>query len=184
MFYGLGMHRSGVLFCLVLVAPLVVGCAASDDRMMRHTHDHTFSSIGRAVAAARAAYDTYLATADQVSADGGAGVESLRPLVTDEQFVLEQAHADLLRLGGYSTHGSSTYDGVKLMQQFDYGLGVASVTIRVCLDTSQLRTIDARGYDITAGPPRRAYDVTFVTSDVPPFTLLLEGADPSEPSTC
>lgn len=178
------MHRSGVLLCLVLVATLVVGCAASSEGMMRHTHDHTFSSIDGSVKAARAAYDTYLEVSDRVSADGGSGVESLRPLVTAEQFVLEQAHADLLRLGGYSTRGYSTYDAVTLVQQFDYGVGVASVTIRVCLDTSQLHTIDARGYDITAGPSRRSYEVTFVTSDAPPFTLLLEGADPSEPSTC
>lgn len=178
------MHRLGVLLGMLVLAPLVVGCAASSDRMMRHTHDHTFSSIDRSVAAARAAYDAYLVASDRVSADGGVGVESLRPLVTEEQFVLEQAHADLLRLGGYSTRGYSTYDGVKLVQQFDYGPGVASVTLGVCLDTSELHTIDARGYDITAGASRHSYEVTFVTSDTPPFTLLLEGADPSEPSTC
>lgn len=178
------MHRSGVLFGLVLVAPLVVGCAASGTGMMRLTHDRTFSSVARSIEAAQRAYDAYLVASDRISADGGVGVDTLRPLVTDEQFVLEQAHADLLRLGGYSTRGYSTYDGVKLVQQFDYGPGVASVTLHVCLDTSRLHTLDARGYDITAGQSRRTYEVTFVTSDTPPFTLLLEGAEPSEPSTC
>lgn len=177
------MRHSGVLLVLTLLCTLLVGCAATRS-MVRHGHDHTFSSVGRAFGAAQSAFSQYLTVFDQVSAAGGLGVDRLRPLVTDEQFVLEQAHADLLRLGGFTAVGSSSYDGAQLLEHFDYGPGVASITMRVCIDTSQVRTIDARGYDLTAGAARRAHDVTFVTSDVPPFPLLLEGAEPSDPAAC
>jgi hypothetical protein len=149
------------------VVLLLAGCA-STGTMDRHGHSRP---VDRVVAA----YATYLGAFDTVSAAGGEGVGILQPLVTREQFVLERAHADLLRLGGYWTSGSSAFDTVTVL---------AALSIRVCLDTSRVRTFDASGTDITTGPPRRGYDVTFVTSETPPFALLLEGVEPSEHVTC
>ena len=151
----------------LLVVLLLVGCTATGDSR-RTLRPRPYDRVA-------AAYGAYLVVYDRVSAAGGEGVQALEPLVSPQQYVLERARADLLRLGGYSTRGHSIFETLATL---------ATLTIRVCLDTSHVRTFDASGTDITTGPTRRPYVITYVHSEVPPFTLLLEGVDPSEPPTC
>lgn len=167
----------------VVVVSILTGCSAAPS-LVRASHDSAFDSSAQALASARTAFTHYLDVRDQITADGGSGVERLAALVTPRQFEVEQAQSDLLRLGRYTTTGTTSFDEVTLAEEFDYGVGVASVTMRVCLDTTNVRTVDYRGWDVSPPAPRRLTEVTFVTASTPPFALLLEEVVPCEPAPC
>ncbi len=176
-----GVHRLGWVVIVSLVGVLS-GCSAPPT-FSRAGHDHAFDSATVAFSSARDAFARYLLVRDEVTASG-VSAEKLRSLVTPRQFEVEQAQLDLLRLGRYTTSGSTTFDTVTLSEQFDYGVGVASITMRLCLDTSQVHTVDYRGWEVPAPALRKLVDVTFVTASTPPFELLLEEVVPCEPATC
>lgn len=108
-----------------------------------------FESDEEALAAAEEAYGKYLAVSDEITTDGGRGVEKLEPLVTPELMAEEsETYSELLDLGIRVT-GETDFEAKQLQQVIDIGDGSARVLLYGCTDVSSTRVINASGKDVT-----------------------------------
>lgn len=111
--------------------------------------------------AAKSVYLQYLAVSDQISEDGGRGVEKLAPYVSATDLVREKQSALYLQAHGLKIVGAS-----RLLKFEAQSLRTASgrVTAYACVDFSQTKVLNRVGKDVT--PPSRADRQTSVAEFV------------------
>ncbi|THG28507.1 hypothetical protein [Naasia lichenicola] len=105
-----------------------------------------FASDEEALAAATAAYESYLEVSDQIAADGGADPTALKPLVSVEEYERQEQSFLGFTERGLHAEGSSQVDSERLEQA---NLVVGNVSIYLCLDVSEVRLMDDAGVDNT-----------------------------------
>ncbi|MGW9630211.1 hypothetical protein ACWGST_05870 [Agromyces sp. NPDC055520] len=137
-----------------------------------------FGSDEEALAAASKSYATYTATVDQLTQDGGADPERIRPVVADDYAAELLESLQRLSESGNHTTGATTFDQMKLVQRTEID-GAAEVTTYVCIDVSAVRVLSGAGADVTPSErtERRPLVATFVSSTQDPKELLPSGSE-------
>jgi hypothetical protein len=138
-----------ILACLLGCAALT-GCSPAATPAPSPTSTAIFASEDEALAAATAVYQQYLAVSDQVSAEGGASADRLKPFLVDAYWPIEKSSVERLRINGVHTDGNSTFDSAELVKISD---DMRLLTVRLCADVSNVRIVDSLGEEVT--PPDR-----------------------------
>jgi hypothetical protein len=121
-----------------------------------------FSSDAEALKAATDAYAAYLKVSDEISHDGGANPERIKPYVTHRE--LEKLVSDFKQLQAQDAHttGPSTFSKLRVGSYAG-----PSLQAYLCSDVSQVRVVNAAGQDVT--PSGR--------SDVLPLSVTFESTN-------
>jgi hypothetical protein len=130
---------------------LLAGCGGGDPIPTlppTPTATPIFASEEEALAAAEDAYAAYSEVSALIASEGGAGVERLDSLVTEEQFDNEFETAEYYRSRGVRALGESETTLFEL-QQVSESEGLAEVVVYVCVDVSRVSIVDASGSDVT-----------------------------------
>ncbi|MDQ0893417.1 hypothetical protein [Agromyces ramosus] len=137
-----------------------------------------FASDEEALAAAKAAYERYLATVDQLTQDGGQDPDRIRDAVADGYVEELLDSLKSLRESGNRTSGTTAYDSMEVLERHEDD-GVARVTVYVCLDVTGVRVLDANGADATpeGRDERRALQAFFESAAVGSEELLPSGSE-------
>lgn len=137
-----------------------------------------FASDEEALAAAEAAYGRYLEVVDQLTHDGGADQNRVNDVATSAYSHELLKSLERLRKSGNHTVGTTTYDGMRLVERTEAG-GVATVSTYVCLDVTDVRVIDAAGNDVTPAEraPRSPIQAHFESSPGDSTVLLPSGSE-------
>lgn len=131
-----------------------------------------FASDEEALAAAEAAYAAYLSEVDKVTQSGGVDEGELAQFVAPDYLAELVQSLAKLRESGNRTTGSSSYDGMRMLDQ--PGTTEALVRVYVCLDTSKVRVLGADGEDVTPEKkPTRLPIVASFTSREPGSSVLV-----------
>lgn len=136
------------LIAIPLIAIALAGCAAQQPTPQQNSvaeeQKPLFSSDEEALAAAQAAYATYLEVSDQIARDGGANPERLNGLVSSSMLESQfQTYSSVLK-SGLKAVGNSTFDHFAL-QKWDSN----SISNYVCLNVEQIRVVDSSNNDQT-----------------------------------
>jgi hypothetical protein len=103
-----------------------------------------FSSDEEALKAATDAYAAYLKVSDEISHDGGANPERIKPYVTTAAYKNLQPDFQALSKSGRHTQGGTTLRDPRLSQHTG-----TMVELFLCSDVSAVRIVDANGADVT-----------------------------------
>jgi len=145
---------------LVLAALVLSGCSQPPPRVVP-TSTPTFAPIfatdAEALAAARVAYDEYIAMSDTIGDEGGRSPERIAPFVTKAWLPHELRDSKELIVDGQRLTGSSRVTYLKYQSREQSAAGLASVHVYDCLDVSRSRLLDSNGHDIT---PKSRVDVS------------------------
>jgi len=165
------------------VALVVTGCVPSEPVVTPAETGATapiFATDEEALAAAVAAYDTYMRVSDQIGSDGGHGYERMEKLVTEDWYETEVEGFKGLIDSNRFLRGSAKFSNPKLQQVLEDPERGASVIVYMCLDLTESRTLDGSGNDVT--PEGRAehipIEVSFASSADDPIELLIAGVLP------
>lgn len=103
-----------------------------------------FASEAEALAAAEAAYASYLAMSDLIASEGGANPERIAPFVTEEWLVKELESFGSVQASGNKLMGSTSFAQMTIQTMTQEDLSVYA-----CLDVSDSRVVNAAGIDVT-----------------------------------
>jgi hypothetical protein len=102
-----------------------------------------FASADEALAAAKKAYEGYLAVSDAVARDGGRQPERFATVVTADWLPREEASAASLVESNRKQVGTTTADRLRL-EQFEQTGAQVYVALYACLDLSSVSFVDNR----------------------------------------
>ncbi|MBM7829405.1 hypothetical protein JOE59_000110 [Agromyces cerinus] len=157
------------------VALLLSGCAGgvptASPSPSADAAEPIFASDEEALAAAESGYSSHLALVDQVTASGGVDVSRLREVATSSYAENLTDSLGRLQESGTHTAGDTRFDSVGLIERFETE-GVATVSVYLCLDVTDVRVVDAGGQDVT--PPDRRNRA--------PIQVELESGSAAEPT--
>lgn len=147
---------------VVAIVALLAGCTPTDPVVTPRPEPSAtplFASEDEALAAATEAYAAYLAMSDQITSEGGANPERIKPFVSDELLENEIEGYSIYSERHLKTVGRTLFDGVRF-QQFD---SEGRVIIYLCSDAAGIRLIDESGTDVTPASrlDRQGFEVEF-----------------------
>jgi hypothetical protein len=108
-----------------------------------------FASAEDALAAAREAYDGYLAATDAMIRDGGRSPERISAWVTPNHYAIDVEIAKGWATSGLHRSGGRKVTAFELESVAEDGNGTVEVNVNVCVDISGTRQLDSSGRDIT-----------------------------------
>jgi hypothetical protein len=118
-----------------------------------------FSSDEEALKAATDAYAAYLKVSDEISHDGGANPERIKPYASGSALQLALKSAAQFRAANAHSVGATAFSGVRLQSAAEGGRRVA---IYACEDVSRVDVLDASGASIVK-PDRKTLSAFLVT---------------------
>jgi hypothetical protein len=136
------------LIAIPLIAIALAGCSAQQPAPQASTvtaeEKPLFATDEEALAAAQAAYAHYLEVSDQIARDGGANPESLKEVLSSQQYELEASSFKSYVSKQIHSTGQMSFDSLHIAS-----LGINNLSTYLCLDSSQSRVIDNAGIDVT-----------------------------------
>lgn len=137
-----------------------------------------FASDEEALAAAVKAYEAYSFASAEVAEEGGTHPERIDEFVSEEFAATVHDEMEALSAGGGHLKGRLSFDTVSLVERNE-GDGVATVSIYLCRDVSEVRAISSEGNDVTPGDrqERVASQAFFVSGPGQPTVLVVDGVD-------
>lgn len=166
--YGGGMRRWTLRSISVVLGVVgasgLAGCASSTfDKLPEASLTPTVAVVERGQAESRAKmlYLKYLEIGDEITSDGGSGVDQLAPLLTQRALSAEREAATYYISNSLHTRGEARLVAFRL-QQVDSKTGNSSAY--ACVDLSSVRLLNAKGKDVTPNsrPDRQTSLVRFV----------------------
>lgn len=149
LFYRGGVFRRRVAAIASLGVVILAGCGPVPEKHSASSSakpTSVFATKSEALSAARDAYEKYLRVTQQVSEDGGAGVQRLDRIVTPAELQAEVETAAYLKQHALRSVGPTVLVKFKL-QEADLATG--EVKAYACTDLSAVRVIDKAGADVT-----------------------------------
>jgi hypothetical protein len=151
---------------VVLAAGALAGCTSSHagaepTTTAKPTPTPIFTSDADALAAATETYVDYVRASDDIGHDGGAHPERIMPYVTPEGLKHEEEVAAKLASEHSRGYGYTKINNTTL-QSREESHGVATVTIYVCQDLSDVDVRDANGVSLVS--PDRANFIGYVST--------------------
>ncbi|HVX08317.1 hypothetical protein [Humibacter sp.] len=121
-----------------------------------------FSSDAEALKAATDAYAAYLKVSDEISHDGGANPERIKPYVTTHQYQRELKGFDSFRSKALHTTGSNTFDSMQIGN-----VSGTSIDAYVCFSSVNIHVLNDKGEDVTPSrdSPRIPFELAFDARD-------------------
>jgi hypothetical protein len=149
-------HPLGAALVLGAVAVILTGCTPSTPPPTS-TPTPTesapiFASDEEALAAAVEAYEAYLETSGEITADSGANPERIAPFVAESYLPEVLKSYQNFSRNSLRSSGTSSIDTVSLSQVTDRDGGI-EVQLHLCHDVTATRILNANGDDVT--PPDR-----------------------------
>lgn len=156
--------------CVVafLVSTSLVACGVLTALRPPPTGPHShFESDQAAKQAAMERLPRYFAAVDAVMRDGGMRPDRVYPYVTPRHRANLNAVFEQMRSFGQTVSGATVISDEELMDYAENLRGEARVDIRVCLDVSGLRMLDAMGEEKTPASryDRVPYEIRLTTSE-------------------
>jgi hypothetical protein len=127
-----------------------------------------FASDEEALAAAEEAYRAYQTVEDAIGHDGGAGLERLNTVATDEALESTNSSFASFREAGYRSVGETHFTDLVLQQYApNVAEGKGIVTAYVCLDVSDIDVLDKTETSVVSAsrPPRQPFELAFDLSE-------------------
>jgi hypothetical protein len=175
-------RAGGIVLGLALLL-WTAGCSY-EERPPAHTSGteserKIFASSDSALEAATTTYEAYFKVNDEISADGGAQPERIKPFVTADLEPLAVESYESLVANGLHTSGASKIRSTKLQQSTESS-GIATVVIYACVDISEVLVLDAANRNVTdeARLNHVSFVATFVSTEKSSPNLLLAKNDP------
>jgi hypothetical protein len=168
---------------VVVVAAMLAGCVPQPQHptpSAKPSVAPVFASDTAALAAAKKAYEGYLAASDAIGNDGGKDANRIAKWVTPKWLPKElNAYASLLNTEKRLT-GTTTYSNFALQQLNQSARGKVELAVYVCDDISQSRVVDASGMDVTPTTRQNILpiQIDFVNKVAKSPTLLIDGSVP------
>jgi hypothetical protein len=137
-----------------------------------------FASDAEALAAAKTAYEGYLAASDQIGNDGGRNPERISKWVGPGRLPEElKIFLDFAKTGNRLVGRSSFFD-FRLQSLSRDADGSAVLAAYVCDDVSRTKVVDATGADITPKLRLRIVPLQVRFKTLAPTRFLVEGSEP------
>jgi hypothetical protein len=138
-----------------------------------------FTSDAEALKAATDAYAAYLKVSDEISHDGGANPERIKPYVTNRE--LEKLVSDFKQLQARDAHttGPSTFSRLRVASYTG-----SSLQVYLCSDVSQVRVVNAEGQDVTPSDRSDVLPLSVTFDSSSGHLRLAESIKWSGPSFC
>jgi hypothetical protein len=139
-----------------------------------------FATDADALAAAKTAYEGYLAASDAIGNDGGANAQRIAPFVTSTWLPKELASFAQFKSTGNRFAGGTTFAKFTLQRNAPNPAGGAHLTIYVCVDVSKSRLLNKFGKDITPASRTNISPIQIEMMSAPARaqTLLFDGSRP------
>jgi hypothetical protein len=177
------LSRAGTLTLVAGLALALAGCVPQPYPIVptsQPTVAPVFKSDAAALAAAKKAYEGYLAASDAIGNDGGKDANRIAPWVTKDRLPKElKVFAGFANTGRHLA-GNSSYSKFTLQQLDQLKSGKVTLAAYVCDDVSHSRVVDATGTDVTRSDRQDvvAVQVNFKNTKAGSPTLLIEGSKP------
>jgi hypothetical protein len=137
-----------------------------------------FASDAQALAAAKAAYEGYLAASDQIGNDGGRDPERISKWVAPGRLPEEvKIFLDFAKTG-HRLIGRSSFFDFRLQSLSHAADGSALLAAYVCDDVSRTKVVDATGADITPKLRPRIVPLQVRFKNLTGAQFLVEGSEP------
>jgi hypothetical protein len=173
----------GSMAAAAAVGLVLGGCTGSPNPSptpapMTANSESIFASDEEALAAAIEAYEGYRVVSGEISMEGGANSERIKPFVSTKfaQTVLDEFKA--LEEAGLKMVGTTSIDTTSLVSWSSDESG-AEVSIYLCRDVSGARAINAAGDDVTPATrdDRVPLQAFLVSNDTDGQELVVDGVD-------
>ncbi|MCU1549519.1 MAG: hypothetical protein JWR36_79 [Glaciihabitans sp.] len=134
-----------------------------------------FASDAQALAAAKAAYEGYLAASNLVAHSGAKDTSPMRRWESARQYSKDSKSFEELIIRREHTSGNSTFSRFTLQRVETNSDGTVTVGIYVCLNIEKARVLDQHDRDVTPHRPELLpLQLTFISGVMPPTSLLLD----------
>jgi hypothetical protein len=173
--------RAASPVAVVVVAAMLAGCVPQPQHptpSVKPSVAPVFASDAAALAAAKKAYEGYLAASDAIAQAGGVDTSSLSQWDTAKQLVRDKASFGRLAARKEHISGRSTYSHFTLQDLDQSPLGRVQLVAYACMDVSETRLLDGSGNDVT--PDRIEIvplQLTFTNATKGSKTFLIDGSD-------
>ena len=139
-----------------------------------------FASDAQALAAAKAAYEGYLAASDQIGNDGGRDPERISKWVTKAWLPHELKSFSDFGKSGNRLSGRTTYTYFVLERRTQLALNDYEIDTYICVDISESRLRNRAGRDVTPASREDMIPVEaeFLTTNPGQGQLLFGGSRP------
>jgi hypothetical protein len=173
--------RPAKLAVLALVVVALSGCVPTPPPVVptappTPAATPVFASNAQALAAAKAAYEKYLAVSDEIFDDGGENPDRLLTVATPAVLKFEMPGFEEEKSKDRRTTGASTIDQIVLESYFpNSASGVEIVTVYACVDVSNVDVLDSDGHSVVPHdrPDALTFESTFDLRSPSSDTLIL-----------
>jgi hypothetical protein len=175
------LSRAGTLTLVAGLALALAGCVPQPYPIVptsQPTVAPVFKSDAAALAAAKKAYEGYLAASDAIARDGGRETSSLAELDTPKQLALDEASFARLAAANQHISGQSAYSHFTLQHIEQSAKGRVEIYAYSCIDVSGTHLLDEANNDITPdGNNVLPLQLTFVNVMAKSRALLVDGSE-------